>query len=98
MIHHDRLKLCQDRDLPIWLKRLSHTVIHPEEDKSGSQAELEKSTPQPLLNDSDDESEEEESADDLLNSVTETHQSQVKGKPSRLHRLLSWLEDFDTTD
>lgn len=27
MVHHDRLKRCSDRDTPIWLTRLRHTVM-----------------------------------------------------------------------
>lgn len=30
VVHHDRLKLSQDRDVPLWLKRLRHSVLHPE--------------------------------------------------------------------
>ena len=26
-VHHDRLKLCEDRDLPLWLKRRRHVVL-----------------------------------------------------------------------
>ena len=27
VVHHDRIKLCEDRGLPMWLKRLRHTVL-----------------------------------------------------------------------
>lgn len=27
VVHHDRLKRCSDRDTPIWLTRLRHTVM-----------------------------------------------------------------------
>ena len=30
--HHDKLKLCQDRDLPLWLRRLRRKVFNPVED------------------------------------------------------------------
>jgi hypothetical protein len=30
VVHQDRLKLCQYRNLPLWLKRLRHSVLHPE--------------------------------------------------------------------
>ena len=31
VVHHDILKLCQDRDLPLWLKRLRYSVLQPED-------------------------------------------------------------------
>ncbi len=30
VVHHDRLKLCEDRDVPGWLKRMRHNVITSE--------------------------------------------------------------------
>lgn len=30
VIHHDRLKLCQDRDIPMWLRRLRHQYFYTE--------------------------------------------------------------------
>ena len=27
VMHHDRMKLCEDHGLPMWLKRLGHTVL-----------------------------------------------------------------------
>ena len=30
VIHHDRLKLCKDRDIPMWMRRLRHRLLVPE--------------------------------------------------------------------
>ena len=30
VIHHDRLKLCEDRDIPLWLRRMRNKVLHKE--------------------------------------------------------------------
>ena len=37
VVHHDRLKLCQDRNLPLWLERLRHSVLQPEDQKAESE-------------------------------------------------------------
>lgn len=28
-VHHDRLKVCNDRDIPIWLRRKRHLILNP---------------------------------------------------------------------
>lgn len=29
VVHHDRVKLCRDRQLPLWLRRARHELLHP---------------------------------------------------------------------
>lgn len=36
IIHHDKLKMCQDREIPVWLRRLRHQYFQTD-DSSGSQ-------------------------------------------------------------
>ena len=29
VIHHDRLKLCRDRNIPLWMRRMRHNLLYP---------------------------------------------------------------------
>lgn len=43
VIHHDRLKLCRDRTVPMWMQRLWHQLLEP-----GASKEL-TLTPEPVM-------------------------------------------------
>lgn len=50
VIHHDRLKMCNDRDIPLWLRRLRHLIfsdsmLHDDSAESTLHEDLEATLP-----------------------------------------------------
>lgn len=95
MVHHDRLKLCQDRDLPLWLKRLRHSVLHPEpndkESKLQNQVQEELSQSSSYEDDAvglSNEGHENEPSDDL----------EICQRPARKRQAPKWMKDFCLLD
>ncbi|XP_062602775.1 uncharacterized protein LOC134264500 [Saccostrea cucullata] len=95
VVHHDRLKLCQDRDLPLWLKRLRHSVLHPEpsDKESKQQNQVQEELPQSSSYEDDavsptNEGHENESSDDL----------EICQRPARKRQAPKWMKDFCLLD
>ena len=45
VLHHDRLKLCKDRDVPLWIQRARHKLLDPNDDSLDQPTELDKLEP-----------------------------------------------------
>ncbi|CAG2224296.1 unnamed protein product [Mytilus edulis] len=45
VVHHDKLKLCNDRDIPTWIKRLRHALFQAESEMDESWDDLDDTIP-----------------------------------------------------
>lgn len=95
VVHHDRLKLCQDRDLPLWLKRLRHSVLHPE--PNDKESKLQNQVQEELPQSSSYE-------DDAVGLTNEGHENEPSNdleicqRPARKRQAPKWMKDFCLLD
>ena len=61
VIHHDRLKVCQDREVPLWIRRARHRLLSTTGDQENLEPDDDPDPEPETLDEGSDEEEEEES-------------------------------------
>ena len=96
VLHHDRLKMCNDRTWPVWLKRLRHTIL-PESSRDAQTKDSQ--VPQrhakqktPLVVKKREQTEDTNQNETLLYNGSEDETGQAEGK--RRRRLPRKYDDY----